>query len=97
MMMPKIDGRVQLTQDIPDLGLRRGDVGLVCSTWFSPTTAYEVEFESEKSTFAITGARLIDGNGSAPVPNVTVLVRDGRIAAVGARGSVNLPPGTPNG
>ena len=34
-------------------------------------------------TFAIVGARLIDGTGAAPVENATVLVRDGRIAAIG--------------
>ena len=35
---------VRLKQDIPELGLRCGEVGLVCSTWFAPTEAYEVEF-----------------------------------------------------
>jgi hypothetical protein len=39
------DERVRLTQDLPELGLRHGDVGLVCSTWFEPNTAYEVEFQ----------------------------------------------------
>jgi hypothetical protein len=34
---------VRLTQDLPELGLYRGDVGLVCSTWFDPDTAFEVE------------------------------------------------------
>jgi len=41
----QVDERVQLMQDIPELGLHRGEVGLVCSTWFSPATAYEVEFQ----------------------------------------------------
>ncbi len=35
-------------------------------------------------TFAIVHALLIDGNGGTPVENATVLVRDGKIAAVGA-------------
>ena len=35
---------VRLIQDIPELGLRCGEVGVVCSTWFAPSTAYEVEF-----------------------------------------------------
>ena len=39
------DERVRLTQDLPELGLRHGDVGLVCSTWFEPNTAYDVEFQ----------------------------------------------------
>ncbi len=38
---------VHLAQDLPDLGLHRGDVGLVCSTWFDPNTAVEVEFRSD--------------------------------------------------
>ena len=40
------DECVRLTQDLPELGLHHGDVGLVCSTWFEPNTAYEVEFPS---------------------------------------------------
>ena len=45
MMQIQIDERVQVMQDIPELELRYGDVGTVCSTWFEPTTAYEVEFQ----------------------------------------------------
>jgi Domain of unknown function (DUF4926) len=37
--------RVRLIQDVPELGLHRGDVGLVCSRWFEPSTAFEVEFQ----------------------------------------------------
>ena len=37
--------RVRLTEDIPELELCRGDVGVVVSSWFFPNTAYEVEFE----------------------------------------------------
>jgi hypothetical protein len=44
MRKPRIDDFVRLTTDIPELCLRRGDVGVVRSTWFAPTTAYEVEF-----------------------------------------------------
>jgi hypothetical protein len=36
----QVDQRVQLTQDIPELGLQCGEVGLVCSTWLRPATAY---------------------------------------------------------
>jgi hypothetical protein len=39
-----VDDRVRLKRDIPELGLHRGEAGVVCSEWFAPTTAYEVEF-----------------------------------------------------
>jgi hypothetical protein len=47
MSLLKADERVRLTQDVPELGLHRGDVGLVCSTWFEPSGAFEVEFQPE--------------------------------------------------
>lgn len=40
------------------------------------------------------GARLIAGDGSTPIENGAMLVRDGRIAAIGVRGSIAAPPGT---
>jgi imidazolonepropionase-like amidohydrolase len=46
-------------------------------------------------TFAIAGATLVDGTGSAAVPDSIVIVRDGRVAAVGTRGSITIPTGTP--
>jgi imidazolonepropionase-like amidohydrolase len=45
-------------------------------------------FADEK---AFTGARVIDGTGKAAVENATIVVRDGRIAAVGR--SVAVPAG----
>jgi hypothetical protein len=44
MRQPHIDDFVRLTTDIPELCLHRGDLGVVRSTWFAPTTAFEVEF-----------------------------------------------------
>ena len=44
---------------------------------------------------AIVGASLIDGTGRPPVADSEVLVDDsGRIASVGQRGQVAVPPGT---
>jgi hypothetical protein len=45
MRQPHVDDFVLLNQDIPELSLQRGQRGVVRSTWFSPTTAYEVEFD----------------------------------------------------
>ena len=36
--------RVKLLQDLPEMELHRGDVGVVREAWFYPNTAYEVEF-----------------------------------------------------
>jgi hypothetical protein len=47
MAQVKGEERVRLVQDVPELGLHRGDVGLVCSTWFEPSTAFEVEFQPD--------------------------------------------------
>jgi Domain of unknown function (DUF4926) len=44
MRQPHVDDFVRLTQDIPELSLNRGEVGVVRSTWFAPAVAYEVEF-----------------------------------------------------
>jgi hypothetical protein len=41
---PHVDDFVRLTQDIPELCLQRGEIGVVRSTWFSPSVAFEVEF-----------------------------------------------------
>ena len=42
---------------------------------------------------AFVGATLVDGTGAAPVDNGVVLVRDGRIAAVGRAAAVTIPAG----
>ena len=44
MPRPQVDQCVRLWQSIPELQLAGGLVGIVCSTWFAPHTAYEVEF-----------------------------------------------------
>lgn len=44
------------------------------------------------STKAFTGLRLIDGTNRGPIINATILVRDGRIVAVGPAASVPMPP-----
>jgi imidazolonepropionase-like amidohydrolase len=41
--------------------------------------------------FALVGARLIDGTGRPPIDNAVIIVRDGRIVAVGPRASMALP------
>lgn len=42
---------------------------------------------------AFTGARVIDGTDAAPIDNAIIVVRDGRIAAVGPAARVTVPDG----
>lgn len=48
MRLPDIDDVVRIKLDIPELALHRGDVGVVRSTWFAPSIAFEVEFQSDQ-------------------------------------------------
>jgi len=45
------------------------------------------------TTVALTGARLIDGTGTPPVANATILMANGRITAAGPAASVTVPAG----
>ena len=47
MAQVNAEERVRLMQDLPELGLYRGAVGRVCSRWFDPNTAFEVEFQPD--------------------------------------------------
>ena len=42
---------------------------------------------------ALTGARVIDGTGATPIAQATIVVTNGRIAAVGAPAAVTIPAG----
>jgi len=45
------------------------------------------------SSFALVGARVIDGTGAAPIANATVLVTNGRIERIGPTASLKVPAG----
>jgi imidazolonepropionase-like amidohydrolase len=47
--------------------------------------------QSQSVTRAFIGAALFDGTGAPAVPNVVLIVRDGRIVAVGPASSVTIP------
>jgi imidazolonepropionase-like amidohydrolase len=42
---------------------------------------------------ALVGATVIDGGGGEPLRDATIIVRDGRIEAIGPRGDVDVPRG----
>src|ERR1700737_4140256 len=44
-------------------------------------------------TVALTGARVTDGTGRAPLDRATLVVSNGRIVAVGASAAVKVPAG----
>lgn len=46
MSFPNVGDVVELTCDLPESELHRGEVGTVQATWFSPNNLYDVEFES---------------------------------------------------
>ena len=46
-----------------------------------------------EGAFVLVGARIVDGTTRKPIEDGVVIVRDGRIAAVGARARVTIPTG----
>lgn len=46
-----------------------------------------------KGALVITNANLIDGTGKSPVSDSVVVVENGRISAIGTKGSVKIPKG----
>jgi imidazolonepropionase-like amidohydrolase len=47
----------------------------------------------QPATTAFTGARVIDGTDKAPIENATIVVRGGKVVAVGPAASVTVPAG----
>src|SRR5262245_58209657 len=48
-----------------------------------------------KPTLALVGGRILDGYEGKPIEDGVVLIAGDRIAAVGTRAEVAVPPGTP--
>jgi hypothetical protein len=72
MRQPHVDDFVRLTRDIPELSLHRGEVGVVRSTWFAPSVAYEVEFHPcgiDSETRALLLAEQLEVEDRATVVN----------------------------
>ncbi|CAN5498877.1 amidohydrolase family protein [soil metagenome] len=49
---------------------------------------------SNQPYIAFVGATLLDGSGSDPIQDGVLLLQNGRIAAIGAKGSVSIPEGS---
>jgi len=72
-----------------------GSVFLVLSFLWCGTATGQTFSDPQpaKATLAIVGGYLIDGHEGAPLHNSIVLIDGGRIVAVGAVGTLKVPPG----
>src|SRR5690349_8112254 len=52
-----------------------------------------VSIHGQAGMTVFDGARIIDGNGGAPIENGRIVVENGRVTAIGAAASVALPQG----
>src|SRR5262249_41166579 len=60
---------------------------------FAPARQPAVSAQGSNAVVAIVGATVIDGTGAPPIANATMVMKDRRIAAIGAKGSVAVPQG----
>jgi imidazolonepropionase-like amidohydrolase len=65
--------------------------GVFCLVVFVTFAASAGAQTPQPGTIAFTGARLIDGTGSTPVDQATIVVTNGKIVAVGPSASVTVP------
>ena len=72
----RVNGWVQLVRDVPRHDLHRGDRGVVQSTWFAPSEAYEVEFLVAGEAFPVRAIVLPDQVAPEPEDRAP-LGRDG--------------------
>jgi imidazolonepropionase-like amidohydrolase len=49
--------------------------------------------DADAQTTALRGARVIDGRGGAPIDNATIVIRGGRIVAIGSSSATPIPNG----
>src|SRR5688572_4730895 len=68
-------------------------VGAVLIPSWSSVDRPHAQTGSPTGTIALTGARLIDGTGRAPIAPATLIIRNGRIEAAGRQAAVTVPPG----
>ena len=50
-------------------------------------------FQASQGAIAIVGATVIDGNGGPPLADATIVIEGRRIAEIGSRAAVQVPPG----
>src|SRR5690348_8228292 len=72
-------------------------IGVLSAVWAAsyqpPGTAPDDFVAYRAPLLALTGATVVDGTGAPPQHGMTLLIRDGRIAALGPDGQVPVPDG----
>ena len=68
-------------------------ISLFCSLGISLTLVIGASTDADAQTTALRGARVIDGRGGAPIDNATILIRGGRIIAIGSSSATPIPNG----
>src|SRR5215470_9672544 len=75
-------------------GLAMRSIRVLCSlTAVSLALVSGASTNVDAQTTALRGARVIDGTGGAPIDNTTIVVRDGRIVAIGPSAGTPVPSG----
>ena len=67
--------------------------GVVASTCLLASPALAQSRPTDGDWLVIVGGTVIDGNGGAPQPDTSVLVKGNRIEKIGARASITVPKG----
>jgi imidazolonepropionase-like amidohydrolase len=73
--------------------LLRPVVFLLVASLILAGTPVRLPAQSAGTVKAFTGARVVDGTDRAPVDNATIVVRDGRVVAVGGAARISVPEG----
>ena len=72
---------------------RMSAVALAATISFAVLAGFARPASAQSGVTALEGARLIVGDGSAPIENATLLVDGARIVQAGAAGNVQVPAG----
>src|SRR4051812_4275285 len=73
--------------------MKRHALPFACAATLLLLLSVTTPAQQPAATTAFTGARVIDGTDRAPIDNATILVRGGKIVAVGAAPAVAVPAG----
>ena len=65
----------------------------LAASLIAATGIVSVTHAQQFGVVALTGARLFDGTGSAPIERATLILRNGRVEAAGAANAVSIPGG----